>query len=79
MKLKNNANNNKALATTETDSVNSLTHESARVKSMLTASCVEGANTRWSAQSVGKGACKVQKNVSNALMAVSEAVTDATE
>lgn len=54
-----------------------VTDKSSSVKVMLTASCVEGANSRWSPHCIAKGASKVETDVNRALRAVSREVADA--
>lgn len=71
VKLEDDVLNKRTLATMETARVNELAHESASVRSKLSASRVKVANSRRSAHSVAKNASKVKENVSNAFMAVS--------
>lgn len=50
----------------------------AMVKRMLAASRVEVADSRWSAQSIVKGASELENDASKALTAVSRDATDTT-
>lgn len=68
----------RALATKKPAQLKSWTEELISVSSKLVTSCVESANSRWSAHSVAKGVSKVEEDVSNALKAMSSVVTDAT-
>lgn len=68
-----------ALATVESARAKAVREELVSVRSELTASRAESVNSRWSANSVAKGASKVEDDVTNALMAVFGEATDGTK
>lgn len=69
----------KSLATMESIRLKAFTEKLISLKPKLAASSVGSANSRWNARSVAKSENKVEEDVSNKLMVVSEEITDATE